>query len=58
MLTIQKNRCIPASAPEAQSRRLAVLFPGAGRDNFRDNLGDSRVLRNSKPVVYLGFPPR
>ena len=26
MLTSKKNRCIPTSAPEAQSRRLAVLF--------------------------------
>ena len=27
----------------------------AGRNNFRDNLGDSGVPRNSKPVVYLAF---
>ena len=30
----------------------------AGRDNFRDNLGQERCSRNSKPVVYLGFSPR
>ena len=28
----------------------------AGRDNFRDNNGDSQVPRKSRLAVYLAFP--
>jgi hypothetical protein len=39
----RKERCVPAKAPEEQLRPVAVVVLGAGMDNFRDNLGDSRV---------------
>ena len=31
------------NAPDAQSRPVAVLFWGADRDNFRDDLADGSV---------------
>ena len=45
MLTIAKNRCIPASAPDAQSRPSAVVFGELagqfqGQSRHRDNRAD------------------
>ena len=53
-----KNRCIRLSGSDPSSRALATPFRELTGTIFRDNLGDSRVHRNSKPGVYLGFSPR
>ena len=40
-----------------ERRRSAPIFR-AGRDNFRDNRGDSRRARKSRSRLYLAFSPR
>ena len=58
MITVEKNRCIPALGFEDAIDLIPSPVFEAGRDNFRDNSGDNRVPRKSKRVVYLGFSQR
>lgn len=50
ILAIQKNRCIPAGVPEAQSLRSSELAPvGSGRPVLgavRDNRGDASIAES------------
>ena len=57
-MTVEKNRYLQMIGAKAQVARRSEPVLEPGRDNFGDNLGDSGLTRNSKPVVYLGFSPR
>ena len=54
MITVEKNRCIPALGSKTIDLIPSPVFE-AGRDNFRDNSGDSQVPYKSKLAVYLAF---
>ena len=51
----------PSPSGDAHRRRAGALLTEvfrAGRDNFRDNDGDSQCPRKSRRRIYLGFSPR